>query len=56
MCSETLWWRCHRRIISDYLLADGIAVMHIMGPHKVEPAALTPHAQPLEDGTLLYRA
>ncbi|MBV8877668.1 MAG: DUF488 domain-containing protein [Gammaproteobacteria bacterium] len=56
MCSETLWWRCHRRIISDYLLAEGIAVMHIMGPHKVEPAALTPNAQPLEDGTLVYRA
>jgi uncharacterized protein (DUF488 family) len=56
MCSETLWWRCHRRIISDYLLADGIPVLHIMAAHKVEPATLTPNARRLEDGTLAYRA
>ena len=56
MCSETLWWRCHRRIISDYLLADGVPVVHIMGPHKTEPAVLTPNAHRLPDGTLVYRA
>ena len=56
MCSETLWWRCHRRIISDYLLAEGIPVLHIMAAHKVEPATLTPNAHRLEDGTLVYRA
>jgi uncharacterized protein (DUF488 family) len=56
MCSETLWWRCHRRIISDYLLADGIPVLHIMAAHKVEPATLTPNAHRSEDGTLVYRA
>ncbi len=56
MCSEALWWRCHRRIISDYLLARGIQVLHIMGPHKIEPATLTPAAHPLGDGTLVYRA
>ncbi len=56
MCSETLWWRCHRRIISDYLLADGFGVRHIMGPRKVEPATLTPSAHRLDDGTLVYRA
>jgi uncharacterized protein (DUF488 family) len=56
MCSETLWWRCHRRIISDYLLADGMPVLHIMGPHKVEAARLTPNAQRLPDGTLVYLA
>ncbi|MBV8306198.1 MAG: DUF488 domain-containing protein [Gammaproteobacteria bacterium] len=55
MCSETLWWRCHRRIISDYLIADGFPVLHIMGPHKTEPAVLTPNAQRLVDGTLVYR-
>src|SRR3974390_602530 len=44
MCAESLWWRCHRRIIGDYLLADGTPVCHIMGPHKVEPATLTPNA------------
>jgi uncharacterized protein (DUF488 family) len=56
MCSETLWWRCHRRIISDYLLADGSAVLHILASHKIEPATLTPNAQRLSNGTLLYRA
>jgi uncharacterized protein (DUF488 family) len=56
MCSEAVWWRCHRRIISDYLLAQGVPVMHIMGPGKVEPATLTPAAQPLSDGALVYRA
>ena len=56
MCSETLWWRCHRRIISDYLLADGSPVLHILGSHKIEPATLTPNAQRLSNGTLVYRA
>ena len=56
MCSETLWWRCHRRIISDYLLADGMPVLHIMGSHKIEPATLTPNAHRLGDGTLVYPA
>jgi uncharacterized protein (DUF488 family) len=54
MCAETLWWRCHRRIISDYLLADGVAVIHVMGPGKLEPATLTPGARRLPDGKLLY--
>ena len=56
MCSETLWWRCHRRIISDYLLADGSAVLHILGSHKIEPANLTPNAHRLSNGALVYRA
>jgi uncharacterized protein (DUF488 family) len=55
MCSETLWWRCHRRIISDYLIAAGMPVVHIMGPNKIEPATLTPNAQQLPNGTLVYR-
>ena len=56
MCSEAVWWRCHRRIISDYLLAQGIPVMHIMGPGKVDAATLTPNAAPMGDGTLVYRS
>lgn len=54
MCAEAVWWRCHRRIVADYLLARGIAVMHIMGSGKVEPATLTPGARPLPDGTIAY--
>ena len=56
MCAEAVWWRCHRRIIADYLLAAGIEVAHIMGPGKIQPAALTPGAHRLADGTLLYAA
>ena len=56
MCSEAVWWRCHRRIISDYLLAQGIPVMHIMAPGKVDAATLTPNAEPAGDQTLVYRA
>jgi uncharacterized protein (DUF488 family) len=54
MCAEVLWWRCHRRIIADYLLADGAAVFHILGLHEVKPAVLTPGAEPNPRG-LLYR-
>lgn len=56
MCAEALWWRCHRRIISDYLLADGLTVVHVMGAGKIEPASLTPGARQLPDGTVLYSA
>jgi uncharacterized protein (DUF488 family) len=56
MCSEAVWWRCHRRIIGDYLIARGIPVMHIMGPGKMERATLTPNAHQLGNGTLVYRA
>src|SRR3569623_2951390 len=44
MCAETLWWRCHRRIITDYLLAAGATVFHILGPGKVDQAEMTPAA------------
>ena len=54
MCSEAVWWRCHRRIISDYLLADGIEVAHIMAPGNIDPATLTPGAVRLADGRLAY--
>lgn len=41
MCSEAVWWRCHRRIIADQLLARSIPVKHIMAPGKVVAAELT---------------
>ncbi len=44
MCAEAVWWRCHRRIIADYLLARGLTVLHLMGSDRVEPAKLTPGA------------
>lgn len=54
MCAEALWWRCHRRIIADYLLAGGLPVMHLMKGGKVIAAQMTPGAQRLADGTLVY--
>ena len=56
MCAETLWWRCHRRIITDYLLAAGESVFHILGPGHVEPAHMTAAARPQADGRLVYAA
>jgi uncharacterized protein (DUF488 family) len=56
MCAETVWWRCHRRIISDYLLAAGERVFHILGPEEIEPAVMTEVAQVLGEGTLVYPA
>lgn len=41
MCAEVLWWRCHRRIITDYLLANGVKVFHILSMSNVVPAGLT---------------
>ena len=56
MCAELVWWRCHRRIISDYLVANGHEVYHIMAPGKVAPAILTPEAVPTPGGSLVYPA
>jgi uncharacterized protein (DUF488 family) len=44
MCAETVWWRCHRRIITDYLLARGVDVFHIVSSDVPEPAKITPDA------------
>jgi uncharacterized protein (DUF488 family) len=54
MCAEAVWWRCHRRIIADYLLGAGELVFHILGPRKIAQAAMTKAARPQPDGTLTY--
>jgi uncharacterized protein (DUF488 family) len=54
MCAEAAWWRCHRRIIADYLITAGETVFHILGTHQVVPASLTREAVLLPDGTLSY--
>lgn len=54
MCAEAGWWRCHRRIIADYLIAEGHEVFHIMGPGKVDPVSINPAAVRELDGVLLY--
>jgi uncharacterized protein (DUF488 family) len=54
MCAEAVWWRCHRRIIADYLLVAGERVFHILGPTAVAPASLTKGAMQHPDGALTY--
>lgn len=54
MCAESLWWRCHRRIIADYLIAAGEDVFHIVGEGHIERAVLTLAAAPGPDETLTY--
>lgn len=49
MCSEAVWWRCHRRIIADHLIARGIAVGHLMPDGRVAEAVLTPGAVVVAD-------
>ena len=55
MCAEAVWWRCHRSLISDYLKAVDIEVMHILDANKTEPHPYTSAAR-IVDGKLSYQA
>ena len=55
MCSEAVWWRCHRRIIADYLLLHGRSAFHLMGGRRIEPARMTTAAV-ARHGHLVYPA
>ena len=54
MCAESLWWRCHRSLISDYLKAAGHTVIHIIDETKTEEHPFTSVAR-IVDGELSYR-
>lgn len=56
MCSEAVWWRCHRRIIADHLLALGVTVFHLMGEDRIEPARITPGATTKRSRAVVYPA
>ncbi len=56
MCSEAVWWRCHRRIVADHLIAHGERVFHLMGRDKIEPARLTEGARIEASGAVIYPA
>jgi uncharacterized protein (DUF488 family) len=53
MCAEAVWWRCHRALISDYLKACGVNVMHILGANHLEPHPFT-SAERIVNGKLSY--
>ena len=54
MCAEAVWWRCHRRIIADWLLAAGAPVFHILGAGRVDAATLSPMARVDPAGRVTY--
>ena len=54
MCAEAVWWRCHRRIIADYLVSRGERVMHILGRGRVDRAELSAAARLSPTGLLIY--
>jgi uncharacterized protein (DUF488 family) len=45
MCAETLWWRCHRRLIAELLTARGHDVLHLVRPGKRERHRLSDEAE-----------
>lgn len=56
MCAEALWWRCHRRIVTDHVLAHGVPVIHLFTATKAEPATLTPFARVDANARVTYPA
>ena len=55
MCSEAVWWRCHRRFVADYLLCDGRDVFHLMGAARVDVAMINAAAR-VDGASLVYPA
>ena len=56
MCAEAAWWQCHRRIITDYLIASGVEVRHIMDGGRIEAAELGEDAVIQPNRTVHYPA
>jgi uncharacterized protein (DUF488 family) len=54
MCAEAVPWRCHRRLIADYLAVRGHQAIHIIGPGRVEVHVLNTDAVERADGVLIY--
>lgn len=55
MCSEAVWWRCHRRLIADFaVLARGVPAHHLMHNGHITAHPVTPGARVRDDGLLIY--
>ena len=55
LCAESVWWRCHRRIIADFaLLARGVPVLHLLHDGRLAPHHPTAGARLRDDGLLVY--
>ena len=57
MCSESLWWRCHRRLLADFVsVARGTEVRHLMHDGRTEPHRPSDGLRLRDDGLLVYDA
>jgi uncharacterized protein (DUF488 family) len=55
MCSESLWWRCHRRLVADFAaVARGVEVRHLMHDGRLEPHRPSDGVRRRDDGLLVY--
>ena len=54
MCAETVWWRCHRRLLADSLVVRGHEVVHLLAPGRTQQHRLPPSARVGEDGWPVY--
>jgi len=55
MCSESLWWRCHRRLVADFaVVARGVPVRHLMHDGRLDEHRLSPGVRLRDDGLLVY--
>ena len=54
MCAETLWWRCHRRLIADAAVLAGVEVVHLLGGGRSEPHRVSPGARADAGGRPVY--
>lgn len=55
VCAEAVYWRCHRRIVADWLLAAGHSVVDVFGPDRANEHELTRFAE-VRDGRVVYPA
>ena len=57
MCAESLWWRCHRRLLADFAVAArGVPVRHLLHDGRFEEHRLSPGLRRRDDGLLVYDA
>jgi uncharacterized protein (DUF488 family) len=54
MCSETVWWRCHRRLLADAAVLQGVDVLHLLSPTNHAPHPLHEDVRPDSDGWPVY--
>ena len=55
MCAESLWWRCHRRLLADFVSAvRGVPVRHLLHDGRLEEHRLSPGLRRRDDGMLVY--